>query len=287
MLFLLNVIEIDRPPAMTCNVRARVIVNKIGFHTYNSKEFLDNSIIAFKKMFLSLLPWLAHFILAADDEPLERVPFLFEAHEFTLSCREMIHRCNHEAKGLIILKNECHKSPTNEDIQKHVFRDDIKRVPHKMTGVHICKYYTCRTFAEECRTNAKGRYISTLTCEHHYDHITKLRSLVDMKCEYKDTCAHRMKQCETNKHGWDIKTNECAEVQIVDQYGQTHIQYEEQCEYQEPKQWEFNDEMMEYWMDFDAHDYLNGLSISIKNHQADVRLQEVNDLFEEHRKASR
>lgn len=183
-----------------------------------------------------------------------QVPFLFEPHEFTLTCREMKHRCVHNAKGLMILKNECYKSLDKQDIQHH-WRKHKPPSKHRYTGYHICKYYTCRTFADECKLRAGNRYISTLTCEHHYDHKRKLRYLMDMKCIYNDTCAHRKKQCEHNKYGWDIKQNECQEIKKIDQrYNFSYIEYDETCEYQEPIEWEFNDDLLEYWQQFDVFD---------------------------------
>ena len=182
-----------------------------------------------------------------------QVPFLFEPHEFTLTCREMKHRCVHNAKGLMILKNECYKSLDKQDIQKHLWGKHKQPSKHKYTGYHVCKYYTCRTFADECKLNAGNRYISTLTCEHHYDYKRKLRYLMDMKCIYNDTCQHRKKQCEQNKYGWDIKRNECQEIKKIDKrYNFSYIEYDEICEYQEPSEWEFNDDLLEYWQKFDV-----------------------------------
>eukprot|EP00483_Globobulimina_turgida_P005462 UN05472 len=188
------------------------------------------------------------------DDIEEMVPFLFEPHEFTLSCRELKHRCIHQAKGLMILKNECYKSRSNEDIQQDLWKRK-KRSKHVLTGYHICKYYTCRTFAEECKLNARDRYISTLTCEHHYDHKKGLRYLLDMKCVYTETCHHRKKQCEENKLGWNVIINECRQIQKNDQYNFTYVEYDEQCEYEEPNQWEFDNDLLEYWPDFDVFEY--------------------------------
>eukprot|EP01084_Bolivina_argentea_P299261 515820_1 len=226
-----------------------------------------------------------HASLTADDiEPDERIPFLFEPHEFTLSCRELKHRCVHQAKGLMILKNECYKSPTKEDIQHHLWKRR-KKSKHLFTGYHICKYYTCRTFAEECKLNARDRYISTLTCEHHYDHKKGLRYLVDMKCVYNDTCYHRKKQCEENKYGWDVKINECQEIQKIDKYNFTYIEYDERCEYVEPNQWEFDNDLLEYWQDFDVFDYTEMATRKYHDNSYGYqsRIDELNTLHNEYK----
>jgi len=185
----------------------------------------------------------------------ESSPFLFDPHEFTLTCRELQHRCVHQAKGLMILKNECYKSPTQEDIQHIITKKEGKKSKHLYTAYHVCKYYTCRTFAEECKLNARNRYITTLTCEHHYNHQRELRYLIDMRCEYMDTCAHRKQQCKQNKNGWNVKVNECTEQIIAkNEFNQSTLHYNEQCEYKEPTQWKFDNDLAAYLDDMDPFD---------------------------------
>ena len=131
--------------------------------------------------------------------------------------------------------------------------------------------------------HAAGRYISTLTCEHHFDHERQLRYLVDMKCEYNDTCFHRKKQCNENRHGWDIKTNECEERKVIDEYGYARLEYNETCEYEEPKQWQFDDDLLTHWRAFDVHDYADSLLIEKpRNHKA--RLERARALRDEYQK---
>eukprot|EP01083_Nonionella_stella_P084402 233633_1 len=217
-----------------------------------------------------------------DIENSSRIPFLFEPHEFTLSCRELNHRCIHEAKGLMVLKNECYRSLDNEDIQHHLWKRRNKS-KHLLTGYHLCQYYTCRTFAEECKLHAKGRYIATLTCEHHYDHSRGLRYLMDMQCVYKDACSHRKEQCQQNKAGWDVKINECQETHKVDPYNATYIEYIEQCEYSEPMPWQFDDDLLEYWEDFDVFDYTEKLMIH--QDEYNIKMKNLNELhakFQKH-----
>ena len=47
----------------------------------------------------------------------------------------------------------------------------------------------------------------------------------------------------------------------------------------------FNDELLEYWVNFDAYDYIEGLSVSEPKDGVNERLREVHDLFEEHQKS--
>ena len=152
---------------------------------------------------------------------------LVTPHQFSLNCYELQHECEHNAKGLIILKNECTQN-----------------------SKHHCEYYTCRHWATQCKENANGRYIKTLTCEHHNDHKTGLRHLVDMKCEYKHSCYSLQKQCIDNSlvHGWEIKSNNCKEIHIENNRTimKTELKVIHECEYYEPQEFLIGNDMYQH-----------------------------------------
>ena len=90
---------------------------------------------------------------------MSNLPMLNMPHFLTLTCREHMRQCQFEAKGLMILKNECHsKNMYNNHIEQitqiinpRIDKQDISVPIH---GFHVCEYYTCKTFFRECQKNA-------------------------------------------------------------------------------------------------------------------------------------
>ncbi len=88
------------------------------------------------------------------DEDLSKIRGTGGGHLFRSNCIELLRKCEHEARGLMIMENECYKTSDHRNIRKELFPE----TPHgdkPLRALHNCKYYTCRTFMNECIRNAK------------------------------------------------------------------------------------------------------------------------------------
>ena len=97
-----------------------------------------------------------------------------------------------------------------------------------------------------------------MTCEHHVDRNTGFRHLLNMKCEYENSCEHKKLECFKNRKGWNIAKNECQEIETIDdQTGKTIVKFIEICEYNEPANTNehFNEELQEL-LEFDSYSWV-------------------------------